>query len=110
MTKKERADQAVQDVLNSPLIRHIIASLNPDMAGLRRAIRATLGEVAEAAREEFHDEWEEAARGSLTEKVALANALNVPFKKLWPQTYDQVSEMLATTGMRSKPKTKKAKG
>jgi len=105
--KKEKVDRVVQEMMDSPLIRHIISSLNPDMDKLRKAVTATLREIGQIAEEELRKDWEDAQLGSVTEKMAMANALGVPFKKMWPQTYLHISEMIATAGWSNKPRKKR---
>ena len=105
MTKKEKSDRDVQGVMDSPLIRHIVASVNPDMDKLRKAIRATLKETREVAEEEPDLGWEDNLDvGSVAEKLAMAEALGVTFKKLWPETHRGIGELLATAGRPKKPR------
>jgi hypothetical protein len=39
--KKENLNSVVENVVKSPLVRHIIAETHPDMAALRKAVAAT---------------------------------------------------------------------
>ena len=107
--KKEKSDQVVQEMMESPLIRHVIACLNPDISKLRKAVALTLMEIGEVAEEELLADWKEASLSSTAEKMAIASALGKPFKELWPQTYVHISEMIATADRSKKPRIKRPK-
>ena len=105
--KKETLDREVNGMLASPMVRHIIAELHPDMAKLRKALKAALVETGFGA-EGSPEEDDEA--GTITEKVALASALQIPFKELWPRTHQEIGEMLRTrSGKRINKKSTAAK-
>jgi len=62
-------DQAVQGVLEAPIIRQIILDLKPDLAKLREAIATALKGVAKAREEELVKGWEAAKQSGKGETV-----------------------------------------
>jgi len=100
ITTKQR-NKIIQGVMNSLLVKNIIAELDPDLTKIREAIVATLDEVGWGIEEEPIPEWkDDFNRGSMVEKVAMAKAIHVPFKKMWPLTYLHLSEMLTVAKRR----------
>lgn len=87
----EKVDRDVRAILDSPLIQSIRRECQPDERKLELAVRLV---VAQTISEDLRETWDDPDAGTITEKVALAAAAGVPFRRAWPRTYAAVSAML----------------